>query len=479
MKEWPRAERYRKIEDIPMEEYEDLLHSVEKARWRQKFHVQPVSGLLNDPNGLIQKGGTYYIFFQWFPLGAVHGLKYWYHASSKNLIEFKYEGPANIPDTSWDSHGAYSGSAFLHEENMHILYTGNHRSKDWDRTPYQIHGVFNEETGVVEEKQPVIEGPHPGYTEHYRDPKVWRHEDDFYMIVGAQTIGRRGCVVLYHSKDLKEWCFHAEIKTGLDDFGYMWECPDMFNLNGHDVLLFSPQGIANTEDYLNVYQSGYIVGQFDYEKAVMDHNAFHLIDYGYDFYAPQTFENNSGERILIGWMGLPETGYPSDEDGWAHCLTIPRKLSIENGRLIQEPIPQLMKYRKTHNSRYKGSKIIDLPEAYDLEVKMLTTDDFSLCLLDSGDEFFEITYSNSRSEIEIRRHFNHEVDCRYPEYRKVGLEEPVHHLRAIVDVSSVELFINYGKYVFTSRVFSEASTHDISVHNISLDDLNVYELEVG
>ncbi len=85
MKEWSRTERYRKIEDVFIEEYEALLHSVEKARWRQKFHVQPVSGLLNDPNGLVQKGDTYHIFFQWFPLGAVHGLKYWYHASSKDL----------------------------------------------------------------------------------------------------------------------------------------------------------------------------------------------------------------------------------------------------------------------------------------------------------------------------------------------------------------------------------------------------------
>ncbi|TVT26800.1 sucrose-6-phosphate hydrolase [Salinicoccus cyprini] len=478
MKEWSRTERYRKIEDVFIEEYEALLHSVEKARWRQKFHVQPVSGLLNDPNGLVQKGDTYHIFFQWFPLGAVHGLKYWYHASSKDLIEFKYEGAANIPDTTWESHGAYSGSALLHEEDIQIFYTGNHRSEDWNRTPYQIRGVFNEETGVVEEKEPVIEGPHPGYTEHYRDPKVWRHEDTFYMIVGAQTTGGRGCVVLYHSKDLKEWRFHAEVKTGLADFGYMWECPDMFNLNGYDVLLFSPQGIANDTGYLNVYQSGCIVGQFDYETAVMDHDAFHLMDYGYDFYAPQTFENSSGERILIGWMGLPETGYPSDEDGWAHCLTIPRKLSIENGRLFQEPIPQLMKYRKAHDSRYKGSKIVDLPETYDLEVNVRTMDDFTLCLLDSGDEYFEITYSSSRSEIQIRRHFNHEVECRYPEYRKAALEEPVHHLRAIVDVSSIELFINHGKYVFTSRMFSEASTHDISAHNISLDDLNIYELEV-
>ena len=25
--------------------------------------------------------------------------------------------------------------------------------------------------------------------------------------------------------------------------GYMWECPDIFKLNGKDVFMFSPQGI--------------------------------------------------------------------------------------------------------------------------------------------------------------------------------------------------------------------------------------------
>lgn len=478
MKEWTQAERYRKIEEVPVEEYEKLLNGVENARWRQKFHVQPVSGLLNDPNGLVQKGDTYHVFFQWFPLGAIHGLKYWYHVSSKDLIVFKYEGAANTPHTIWDSHGAYSGSALLHEDEMHIFYTGNHRSRGWHRTPYQVRGIFNEETGAVEDKQMIIEGPHPGYTEHYRDPKVWRHEDFFYMIIGAQTTGQQGCVVLYRSEDLQKWHFHAEIKTELLDFGYMWECPDMFTLEGNDVLLFSPQGISNTTDYLNIYQSGYIVGQFDYEAVVMDHGAFHLIDYGYDFYAPQTFENSSGERILIGWMGLPETSYPSDEDGWAHCLTIPRKLSIENGCLIQEPIHQLMEYRRAIDFKCTGSKISCLPEIYDLEMRVGTTGDFTLRLLDSGEEYFEIMYSHSGLEIEIRRHFNHEVDCRYPEYRKVEMEESIYHLRAIVDVSSVELFINHGKYVFTSRVFKEVGTHDISGHNIALDELSIYELEV-
>ena len=70
------------------------------------------------------------------------------------------------------------------------------------------------------------------------------------------------------------------------------------------------------------------------------------LDNGFDFYAPQTFIDEYGKRILIGWMGLPDTQYPTDEEGWAHCLTIPRELTIEEGRLRQRPLKALETLRQ-------------------------------------------------------------------------------------------------------------------------------------
>ena len=55
--------------------------------------------------------------------------------------------------------------------------------------------------------------------------------------------------------------FLGEIQTDLSQFGYMWECPDYFELDGHDVILFCPQGVeAEGEKYRNIYQSGYMIG---------------------------------------------------------------------------------------------------------------------------------------------------------------------------------------------------------------------------
>ena len=40
-------------------------------------------------------------------------------------------------------------------------------------------------------------------------------------------------------------------------------------------------------------------------------------------------------------MGLPEIDYPTDKNGWAHCLTIPRELELKGDKLIQKPVKEL------------------------------------------------------------------------------------------------------------------------------------------
>ena len=60
-------------------------------------------------------------------------------------------------------------------------------------------------------------------------------------------------------------------------------------------------------------------------------------DRGFDFYAPQTFLDEKGRRILIAWAGIPdEKGYtnPTTKDGWQHMLTMPRELKWKNGMVF-------------------------------------------------------------------------------------------------------------------------------------------------
>lgn len=153
----------------------------------------------------------------------------------------------------------------------------------------------------------IIPKPPEDNTHHFRDPKVWQHGDDYYMIVGSQNNESLGRIILYRSHDLLSWDYigPVDMSNGQQIEGYMWECPDLFELDGQHVLLFSPQGMdAEEEQYLNLFQNGYFVGDFDYDNHRFTRDNFKELDHGHDFYAPQTMQTPDGRRILIGWMAM-------------------------------------------------------------------------------------------------------------------------------------------------------------------------------
>lgn len=283
-----KEQKYRLIEQAEPGEIASLQKKVEQCQWRQSFHIQPPTGLLNDPNGFSYYQGEYHLFYQWFPLGTDHGMKYWYHLKSKDLVTWHSAGIGITPGDDFDSHGAYSGSALEHEDKLYMMYTGNTRDENWIRHPYQCMAVMDESGRITKWEHPVIDHVPEGYTDHFRDPKLWKDGDSFYCVIGAQRTNSTGCVVLYRSTDLHTWQFEGELNTGLESFGYMWECPDYFELNGAGVLVFSPQGLEPSGDEnQNIYQSGYVIGKLlNTETRTLEHGAFHELDRGFDFYAP-------------------------------------------------------------------------------------------------------------------------------------------------------------------------------------------------
>lgn len=466
--EWTREMKYRRIEDIDAMQYETLKINTENAAWRQKYHIQPVTGLLNDPNGFIYHDGMYHLFYQWFPLGAVHGMKYWYHLVSKDLVCFESDDRTVDPDTRYDSHGAYSGSAFVVDDEIKLIYTGNHRTKEWTRIPYQIIATLTED-GVIKEK-PFIEGPEEGYTEHYRDPKVWKMHGKYYAVIGAQRDNLTGTIVVYSSLDFKEWLFEGELKTRYENFGYMWECPDYFNIDGNDIVLFCPQGVEAQDDaYRNIYQSGYIIGAIDFNTLTMTHSNFEELDNGFDFYAPQTTVGRNDERILIGWMGLPDIHYPTDKDDWAHCLTLPRVLTVENGELIQRPIKALASRRmdsETKTIEVSQEQAIFTGKYYELLVyiESLSAEVLNIDLRVSDEEYTRLSYHTRTRSFIFDRTYSGALPENVEDTRRATiLKDDLKQLQIFVDESSVEIFINDGANVFTSRIFPSEDSDGVRV----------------
>ncbi|WP_394238958.1 glycoside hydrolase family 32 protein [Niallia oryzisoli] len=470
--EWTKEERYRALEDVTVEELTALEKIVNECPWRQSYHIQPVTGLLNDPNGFSYYNGEYHLFYQWFPLGPVHGLKHWFHTKSKDLVHWENVGIAIKPTNQFDSHGVYSGSAIEHEGNLLLMYTGNTRDDYWERHPYQCLAVMDRTGTITKLDKPIIDGVPKGYTDHFRDPKVWKQDDHFYAIIGAQKECGTGCVVLYQSSDMKEWSFQGEIETRLKDFGYMWECPDYFELDGKGILLFSPQGIAAEGDHFqNIYQSGYVMGSpLDIDKQQLTHGEFHELDRGFDFYAPQSMCDPKGRRIVVGWMGLPEIDYPTDKNGWAHCLTLPRELSIRGGKLYQQPVIELESLRgemiEAEITLKNECISIDgfTGDAYELLIEFSESNaqEFGIEVRVGHQEKTTIKYDAAEKMVIFdRTHSGQPVGMEFGEIRKCHLDGDIVSFRLFVDVSSVEVFVNNGEEVFTGRIFPHQDSRGI------------------
>ena len=456
---------------------EETKELVESDYYRLKYHIMPPVGLLNDPNGFVQINDEYHLFYQFHPFDTKHGLKYWAHVKSKDLVNW-VECPIALAPSEWyETHGCYSGSGINDNGVLTLIYTGNVKDENGNRETYQC--LVTSEDGVnfkKYENNPVIYNQPEGYTRHFRDPKVWKKDEIWYMVIGAQTINNEGKVLLFKSVDLKDWSLVGDTAgSGLNDlgyFGYMWECPDLFSLKGKDILIASPQGLESKGDlYNNIYQSGYFVGKLKYDSGRLIHGEFTELDRGFEFYAPQTTLDNKGRRILIACMGLPEEeNHPTTEHGWIHTMTIPRVLELVGDKIYQKPVEEFKSLRK--NEMFYQDITIDndvieleningavlelliefqVEDAAEYGVKLRTSED--------GSEETVLFYNRESEKFE----FNREKSGRaLSGIRRCQLEDrKTLKLNVFMDRSSIEVFINDGEEVFSSRIYPDKNSTGI------------------
>ncbi|MFC7321776.1 sucrose-6-phosphate hydrolase [Halobacillus campisalis] len=425
------------------------------------YHLAPPVGLLNDPNGWIQWKGKYHLFFQWMPFHTGHGAKFWGHYSTTNLVDWSLEPIALTPSDWFDKNGCYSGSAVDDDGLLKLFYTGNVKDESGQRESYQC--LAESADGVTFSKKGVkLELPE-GYTPHFRDPKVWFHNGLWYMVIGAQTEDEVGSVALFESEDLESWTHRGMIakadRPPFSDLGYMWECPDLFELDGQEVLLFSPQGLeADRIDFNNQYQSGYVVGRLDYEKAELSHDPFVELDRGFEFYAPQTTMDDLGRRILIGWMGVPdqnEAEQPTVKNGWIHQMTLPRELVLIDGRIHQLPLEEMKNLRasKSFSEDVKGEWSGSISRVSELQLEGEVEE---VQLFD----YTTLRYDRQTSLLTMERPSY--VDGSL-ETRSCRLPKGLRHLQLFIDHSSLEVFVNNGEEVFTSRIFAKEDNRSLQV----------------
>ena len=450
---------------------------VEKDFWRQKYHIQGIVGLINDPNGFSQFKGKYHMFYQWNPLGTNHKNKTWAHSVSSDLLHWERMKTALRPDTWYSKDGVYSGSAIVDDEKLYLFYTGNVKDPEGNRESYQCLAVSSDGENF-ERWEPSIVNQPDGYTRHIRDPKIWKKDGKFYAVIGIQSENLEGKAVLYSSENIKDWKFEGEIAGAnhgkIKDFGFMWECPDYFQLKDEktgeirDLLVFSPQGLEPEGDlYNNKYQTGYLFGKLDYEKTEFEIlSDFVEIDRGHDFYAPQSMEDDKGRRIIVGWMGIPEEeDFPTVKNEWIHCLTLPRELKVIDGKLYQLPIKEMESIRGEKiefSGKVTGEVKVGTGVTYELKAKFTDfNSDFGLKLRTGKNSETVLKFDYNDKKFVLDRTKGEQSDKRLRKVYLGGISEL--ELTVFVDNSSVEVFINSGQEVFSSRIFPEKDADGISV----------------
>ena len=456
----------------------------DECLFRNGFHIMPPTGWLNDPNGLCQINGEYHLFFQYSPLDARGGMKAWGHYVTKDFVNLTYLGAPFVPDEEFDKNGVYSGSSYVDNDGMHIFYTGNVKlpgDHDYTYSGRRADTVLVESRdgrNFTEKKVVIDTDEYPkGYSCHIRDPKVWKEKDLYYMVLGARTGNDEGRILVYKSLDMKSWELTCEVGSK-EKFGYMWECPDYFELDGTHVISFSPQGLNDEEyRYQNIYQSGYVItdeSPVSCKEMTIDEEKFIEWDMGFDFYAPQTFLNESGRRIIIGWAGMPDAKYSNGEvepENWQHCFTVPRELKVGKGkdevmRVFQNPIKEIEALRTGETVR-----IINSNKEYVSETGLMDivcegiTGEFDITI----DGFVKFSYSSGTIALTLddEHGFGRAL-------RKAKISD-INSLRILVDSSIIEYYINDGEMVFTTRFYKKQKQVK-TVFDLNAEGITVYPM---
>ena len=482
-------------------EYEEKKEKMIAPEMRPLFHLTPRCGWMNDPNGFSLYKGEYHLFYQYYPYETVWGPMHWGHAVSKDLITWEYYPAAIAPDMEYDKNGCFSGSAIEMEDGRQLLvYTGVQKMEDEDGNIREVQTqcvAFGD--GKDYEKyanNPVIDStmlPEGASKYDFRDPKVWRENGKYYIVVGNKTEDIDGQILQFVSDDGINWSYDKTVIKNNHRFGVMWECPDYFNHDGKQVLLTSPQDMLPEElEFHNGNGTLCVIGSIDENGEFCEENC-QAVDYGIDFYAPQTIKTPDGRRVMIGWMQNWDTcGIRRDDFPWFGQMSIPREITIKDNRLIQWPAREIENYYGKRISRQNvlisDSASLSSIEGrcVDMTVRVRSTQaelsykKFEIRFADNGKAYSTIEYDPVDNIVKIdRKHSGSRRAIVHQRRCKVAGNKGEISFRLVLDRYSMELFINNGQQVMSMVILTDVRAEGISFKAVGelLMDVTMYELE--
>lgn len=473
-----------------------------KESFRPLYHHTPAYGWMNDPNGMFYKNGVYHLYFQYNPYGSVWGNMHWGHSTSTDLMHWKFEGCAIVPD-AWGA--IFSGSCVVDHENTAgfgkeavVAFYTSAKSTPWGDIQMQsmAYSLDNGKTFTKYEGNPILTSSE----KDFRDPKVfWYAPGKHWVMILA--VGQH--MEIYSSVNLKEWKKESEFGAMQGAHGGVWECPDLVEIPVEGtrekkwVLICN----LNPGGPFGGSAAQYFVGSFDGKKFVNESpTQTKWMDWGKDNYATVTWNNApDGRCIALGWMSNWQYANNVPTRQYRSANTLARDLTLyREGQelyLKSTPSSEVKKARgkKVSIPSFKVSEkheMVNLFEekqgAYEVEIVIQNAgaSKIAFCLLNDKGEKVSMYYDLNRKQFVMDRSEIGTVDFSkdFPAVTvaPVNVDKEL-TLRLFVDRSSIEAFGEDGKFVMTNLVFPSQPyvkmCFEADKNGYAVKSLNVYKLQ--
>ncbi|MCR8894003.1 GH32 C-terminal domain-containing protein [Bacteroides sp. ET336] len=483
-----------------IEESDDM--SLEVEKYRPSYHHTPAYGWMNDPNGMFYKDGVYHLYFQYNPYGSMWGNMHWGHSTSTDLVNWKNEGVAIAPDAIGT---IFSGSCVVDHNNTSgfgegavVAFYTSAKQTPWGdcQTQSMAYSLDNGKTFIKYENNPILTSSE----KDFRDPKVfWYAPKEHWVMMLA--VGQH--MEIYSSKNLKDWTKESEFGEGHGCHGGVWECPDLVELPVEGtkekkwVLICNinpggPFGGSATQ---------YFVGDFDGSTFTNNYpEETKWMDYGKDHYATVTWNNApDGRCIAIGWMSNWQYANNVPTLQYRSANTIARDLSLfkQDGSIFlkSEPCKEMLEARKDGRqiktvNVAKAETISLSPQSdngtYEVELSINPgkSKEVSFVLSNGKGEKVLMTYDVLKKTFAIDRTKSGEVSFSndFPAVTEMSLSKSKElKLRLFVDKSSIEAFVDNGKFVMTNCVFPSVPYDMIRFESdgnrYKVKNINIYQIK--
>lgn len=470
--------------DYKNQDYREAYHFTVPAKWK------------NDPQKPIFFHGEYHYYYLYngnYP--NVSGTE-WRHATSEDLVHWKDEGIA-IPKYTNKNGDIWSGSLVVDSnnsagfgKNAFIAIMTQPSAKSGAQEQYLWYSTDNGNTFKCYNERPVLSNPG---VEDFRDPKIiWDSQGQKWIMLLAE--GTK--IGFYESHNLKNWKYTGGFFT--QNIGTV-ECPDIFIMRANDGIYKWVLGTsANGKSLGKPNTYAYWTGEYNGKEFIADNNEPQWLDYGFDWYGAVTFDvsNSSGKfekRYALAWMN--NWDYPNNNPtikyGFNGVDSIVRQINLKKQRgyntysLISQPVEYLNKNVKSIDYFKKidvvGSKTLKIQgTAYqiDADINYLDAKNVGFRLRESSDKkrhidvgiFTEGKYSY------VNRTFTGQPDKsqKYVESKApFDVNNKKVHLKILVDKTTIEVFLDDGKVVYSNEVFPNLNDKGITL--FSVDSKSIFE----